>query len=86
MTGISVSEWRAELERVLRRTRTGDAGVTVAELHAATGLGKGLLCQLLRAFPPGTVVTGRKPMVDLSGRRTSVPCYRLVTRHAKKAR
>lgn len=70
-------EGLVRLVQLLRDTHTrDDQGWTSAELAARLGIGKPTLWKRLHALGP-RVIVGRRAIVDLAKRDTSVICYRL---------
>lgn len=76
---ITRDEWLSEFERVMRRQRPSDPGMTSHEISEVLGIGQHRVNYLLRAaFRAGRLRVGKKPTAALDGRRCLAPCYQLM--------
>ena len=86
MTTITRDEWLKELERVMVSRKGTVDGMTARELAGVWGCCTRVALERLHLLRARLVV-GTKPSVAISGRNTTIPCYRLkpeVKRAAKR--
>lgn len=83
---ITSDEWIAELDRLASISTQADSDLlTVVEMCEQSGYSKNKLLRYLKsANKAGRLIVGRKQGIDIAGRDTSMPAYKIISEQKKK--